>query len=296
MSSTEPEKNTLYTFEVFEDKRFRGGSKLDAAYQTVLRRLRISPPPALDVARALRTYAAQFPLNIRWYDDAVKHEQKKRVALICVVITVAVSAIGGMLGLAVLSGSRGTVLTAQLGALISGVLLCLQLLTSVTDFKARFAVFWKARSELKEALYTFEDKWKGRVEDKTLAEFQKDLREELAKARMIGAQEQEAFFATLKSPGEILTTAMTAFDQVKSSVGNVIAKVAEKTAGKVARQEAAQKAYDEAVGLQAGCERRVAQLVTMQKPDELEKAKLKLVEAQVAVAQARSQLDAARGN
>ena len=56
--------------------------------------------------------------------------------------------------------------------------------------------FWKASSELKQLLYTFQDKWKNKASDNhTLKpEFIADVQLEIAKAKAVAQNEQDQFF------------------------------------------------------------------------------------------------------
>jgi hypothetical protein len=60
------------------------------------------------------------------------------------------------------STSTGNV-TAQVTALLTGLLAVHKSLSSWLDKRKVIGNFWKAESDLKTKLYAFEDKWKGKV-------------------------------------------------------------------------------------------------------------------------------------
>lgn len=218
-----------YEFEGADDKRVRGrGAARDAAYVTLLDRIG-APDNVLrrldrdgSTRRRLDRFCCDYVLNIQWYDEHLKQQQRWRkiwIAIFLVVGTLAVVAASWM-AWHELDGSKSpgpaATVGAQITVLIGGLVGVFKTLASLSDTKTRIALFWKARSNLKERLYRFEHRWRDRVVvDGDIAPgFLADLERELDCAARISAEEQLGFFATYKSPTEVLDSLMTTAEEV----------------------------------------------------------------------------------
>src|SRR6266498_1468448 len=98
--------------------------------------------------RAIALWGIEFPLNIRWYTTAIPAQERalrwsRRISLALGVVTLA-----------------GT--TAQVGVLAAGIFGVMQSLAAGSDPKSRLGGFRKARADLKEAMFTFQENWRGR--------------------------------------------------------------------------------------------------------------------------------------
>jgi hypothetical protein len=101
----------------------------------------------------------------------------------------------------------------QLTVFAGGALTVLQVIAALTDGKARLTIFWKAASDLKELLYTFEAKWCGKAMGE--AGFVDAVEEALRNARAVTRAERMDFFATLRSPSDVVAIASNAADVLR---------------------------------------------------------------------------------
>lgn len=250
------ENQVLYAFERGSKElqlpparrtREHAGQELEILKQ----RLRIPNEAKLpeELEKLLLRYCTETTLNILWYERARRREQRAmhlRTYLMIGLMTVA-------LGLICVSAFRPVENSAAQGSavfpfafLAGGALTVLQVVAGLGDNKARLAIFWKASADLKEALYTFEHKWHGRVYQGTplslSGDFDAAVSEELRLASTVTRSERLEFFATLRSPSDVVAVA-------SGAVTNLRAQRAEGTAAASARGEriaAARKAASEA--------------------------------------------------
>ena len=207
-----------------------------------------------------KRYAMDVPQNILWYTAATEDEQRemeRKGRWVQVIGLVALVVIVGSAFIPLLKVPYGTVIGTQIGVVIAGVFGALQVLAGHVDNRARMAVFWKSRADLKEIMYRFEDKWKGKaVRDKKFTDnFQAALESVLRDARAIGDAEREAFFATYRSPTEMIAAAQTI-------VGAVQAKAAAAVAGRAAAGAATVPAVTQAIPADSGARPAPAQITT----------------------------------
>jgi hypothetical protein len=194
--------------------------------------------------RALARWAIEFPLNIQWYDQAIPRQQ--RVFGLSRGLSLG-------LGLATIVGTTVLVLlnqgvnTSQFGVLIAGIFGVMQLLAAGSDPKAQLGGFRKARADLKESMFTFQETWRGRVvitdaadPDKGLPspDFMTALYQEIRTGRKIAREERDTFFGTFKSPTEILGVASSAVDVLRSRRTELVGAIKDAGAGEVAHDAA----------------------------------------------------------
>lgn len=101
-------------------------------------------------------------------------------------------------------------LTAQVTAVLTGLLAVHKSLSSWLDKRKVVGNFWKAESDLKTKLYAFEDKWKGQATQvakeqgkeikKFKDDFLKDVQAIIVEARAIVQDEQSKFFDSVTYP------------------------------------------------------------------------------------------------
>jgi hypothetical protein len=205
-----------------ESRRTRELARKDIA--TLLVRLGRKPDEietllaAPEIERPLLRYALDVPMNIAWYERAkIRAAREQRIALAGVIalglgaltISTVVPRFAAEHDVAIATGQ----ITLFLG-LAYGVL---QVVAAVTDQKAKLAGFCKASADLKEALFTFEDNWRGKpVADggKLAADFASALLQETAGARRIAREERDAFFTGLKSPTDVTAALGSAVEAV----------------------------------------------------------------------------------
>jgi hypothetical protein len=173
----------------------------------------------------LVSYCTEVILNIEWYDEARRREQRANAWLTTLMVIVMGVALG-LIGWSALSNAiqdGGARATMPLVLFAGGALTALQVMGALGDRKARLALFWKAGADLKEGLYTFEHAWgggKGLVSGHgpTAAkdEFVAALDEQLRSARAIARAERLEFFATIRSPSDVAAVALSGADSLRA--------------------------------------------------------------------------------
>src|SRR4029079_17489276 len=104
----------------------------------------------------------------------------------------------------------------QLTIFAGGALTVLQVIAALADGKALLTIFWKASSDLKELLYTFEQKWCGKAAVEAGggfcagSGFCEAVDEALRASRAVTRAERVDFFATLRSPSDVVAIASNA--------------------------------------------------------------------------------------
>jgi hypothetical protein len=177
--------------------------------------------------RAIMLWAMEFPLNIRWYNQEIPKHQKafdrSRHASIAF-------GIGMVALLVVLIFRNGAVGTAQFGVVVTAIFGVLQILAAGSDPKARLGAFRKARADLKEAMFTFQENWRDRsilLEGSDAApqpspDFMTAIYQDIRAGRKIARDERDAFFDTFKSPTDILGAASTSLDALRARRGELV--------------------------------------------------------------------------
>jgi hypothetical protein len=166
-----------------------------------------------EARRLLFRWATDVPLNIAWYEQRPRWNRWDQGFGIALVLTLGLA----LLTVTAFKGFDAALAKASSGAgialAVTFVLTLLQLVANLTDRKARIGAFWKASSDLQERLYTFQDRYRGkpileRVDghtDRVSIPFTVALTEEIAKARTIAREERTSCFASLISPGDLLS-------------------------------------------------------------------------------------------
>jgi hypothetical protein len=169
-------------------------------------------------------YCTDIILNILWYERARKDAERKNrrlTALMVFLMAVALVLIG-LVGMSSASNKgEGTPTAYSLTLLAGATFTVLQILATMTDAKSRLSIFWKAGADLKEKLYSFERQWCGKVFDdektpKLSAAFAQAAEDDLKSARAITRAERLEFFATIKSPNDVLAIAIAAADTLRA--------------------------------------------------------------------------------
>jgi ABC-type multidrug transport system fused ATPase/permease subunit len=191
-----------------------------------------------DLRRLLMKYCMEVPGNIAWYEAARGRVEREFRAARALVIAIALITALVLAGMVVVNSQ---VVTAQVGALVVAVLFMLQVLAASVDKKAQIGAFWRASADLKEALYTFEHTWQGKVcgaDGAVAADFEMALWQEVRNARRIAREERDAYFATFRSPTEILSVATMSIEGLRARGAEAAALRAEDE--RVARSSAQQ--------------------------------------------------------
>jgi hypothetical protein len=171
--------------------------------------------------RLLMRFALEVPLNITWYQRRLA--QGLRIQRISVPVTIVAGVVA--LGLTGFLGANASPIDQKLNSTRVAVSVAvafgvLQMVASALDYKARIGGFWRAMSDLKEVLFTFEETWRGKAVMQAsggvpVPEFVLAVYKELGLARKIAVDERTSYFATFRSPTDIIQAAASAVDVVR---------------------------------------------------------------------------------
>ena len=195
----------------------------------------VAPFKTLDAEsqRLLRLWVNNVVMPIGWYDARIvtlerDRTQKNRAMKVVTWIGVACMAlfyVGGLMYEPV----RGLGLTAfQVSLLVTVALTAIEAATDASSLRQRYALFYKARADLRSLLYEFADRWGNTAEkpsDAPVTALPEDLRAAietgLAKARDVLQHEQEQFFNTLRFPSDLTNLLFNqALPAVRARVGD----------------------------------------------------------------------------
>lgn len=288
----------VYTFER-ESGQLRVGpssrrtvSDAKSELAVLRHRLGIDPGIALpaDCEEILLKYCTDVVLNIVWYDRARKREQQRNRNLTVLAVATMVLALLLLVASALpplLKEGGSTTSGVPVLVLSGAVLTVLQVLATLGDGKARLAIFWKAGADLKELLYTFEQKWhrtqsiqRAGVDPVVVSEeFLAAVHDDLRAARGITRAERLEYFATLRSPADVMALAIAAADSLRARRGEATTAVS----GREERVAEAKKTVAEARAAVLASEFRLKGLAGSEKASEetvLLKARAELVRAE----------------
>ncbi len=220
--------DALYVFEREpRDRRLpparRRGEDAAQSFKMLKRRLGIAEVQlTADLEKLLLRYCSDTILNILWYDRARRREQRantRRTYLMVLLMIVALVLLCGSAFLPFVLGTSSGAAMLPFALLAGGALTVLQVVAALSDGKARLSIFWKAGADLKEALYNFEHKWRGRVfhgdPPCVAAEFDAAVQEELKFAYAVTRAERLEFFANLRSPSDVFAVAISAMNNLR---------------------------------------------------------------------------------
>ena len=236
--------------------KYRSRQVAESEVDTLLARLELDPQqwaslkdnPELN--HLLVRYCMDFPLNIAWYENATRSmllRQRVGVLLVLGIGILALLLIAAPTLLPTLGGRAivdQTTPAAQIAVLTASFFGILHTVAAATDLKARIGGFWKAGSDLKEALFTFEENWRKKsliFDGAVSADFITALYQELRFARKVGREERTTYFNTFKSPTDLVTVATSALDVVRGRRQELLSLQREETAGQRNKDEAATK-------------------------------------------------------
>lgn len=156
--------------------------------------------------RPLLGFVTEHHLNIQYYQDQLRKRRCRRFCLFvgsCVLLVLVPVLIANMHS----ERSWDKVAIAQVTALLTGLIAVHRTVSSWMDQRNLVSLFWNAASDLKQALYTFEGKWRGMTREQGFAEA---LREGTAAAREVVIAEQKQFFSTTAYPSVNLLNVLRA--------------------------------------------------------------------------------------
>lgn len=176
-------------------------------------------------------HAADTAQNVLWYQGAMRRVEARMRYFRFAVVGVSAAILVPFGALAFHAYDEVTVDTmpttiAQIslfGTLFYGLL---KALAAGTNLKKELTAFWQARSDLKEALFTFAHSWRGRLRtplDLCSPDFNTALYEEMRNARLVVRTERTAFFEAFSAPEEILPTAMLPMGEASAAASAVAA-------------------------------------------------------------------------
>jgi len=221
------EQDYPYQFETQGGSSLRASSAADAYLQALEARLGFGRISAIVFENALRDFVINCHLSIAWYQKRINRELRWRQFYFCLSLAILVALPIGLMALPTLlsasphflpswlvgsapvapavpptaaAAPAGTT-TSQIGALLTGLLAFYRGISAWLDKRQVVAGYAKAMSDLKELLYTFEQKWDGvATEPSHELEFRQAIKEATAKSRTIVRLETEQYFSTLSYP------------------------------------------------------------------------------------------------
>jgi hypothetical protein len=160
----------------------------------------------------LQEYIRIFHLNISWYVTKIKAVSQKKKNFFRLGFGLIVLIPISIFGLTAMSGG---VTPSSFGAIVTlflTVILGLYKATSVWLESKKFeGLFWQASSDLKNRLYSMENRWEERVDGNTIEDFIEEVESEIIEGRKIVQEETRGFFEHYTTPildvGGILTSA-----------------------------------------------------------------------------------------
>jgi hypothetical protein len=187
-------------------------------------------------------WAIEFPLNIKWYDAQIPRQQRYYNWSRNLAIVISAAMILGTTALVLL---KENVTVSQLGVLVAGIFGVLQMIAAGSDPKARLGGFRKARADLKESMFTFLESWTNRATESQGAQglrptpdFVTALLQEIRSGRKIARDERDTYFGTYKSATEILGSANTALDALKTRRTDLAGVLKDASAVETSREQA----------------------------------------------------------
>jgi hypothetical protein len=195
----------------------------------------------------IHRFCMEISVNIAWYARKLRRERSWQafwsVAAVILGIAILALIIAPTLAFAPTARDQGSqaIIAAQVGILGADALGTLQMLSSVVDVKARVGAFWKASADLKELLFTFEARWRGRALDggsKLTDDFKTAVVEAVQQARRIAREERDTFFGSYRSPTEVLSTVGSVLDVVRGRRQELATVQREALAARTSMQDA----------------------------------------------------------
>lgn len=213
--------NNIYSFENQGRRKFSDPKSEEAAVKEFATRLKLTDNSYKKHQDILLEFILNHHKVISRYNELKDREMRlrKQFTVVSLVLLFAIPLLIFAIG-AWLPGDKGSV-TAQVTAMLTGLLGVHRSLSSWMDKRKIIGNFWKAESDLKTKLYAFEDKWRdkamqtatenGRTINKLKDDFLNDARAAIADARAIVQDEQSKFFDAVTYPtidlGEMLKDA-----------------------------------------------------------------------------------------
>ncbi|MDQ7249166.1 hypothetical protein [Dongia sedimenti] len=156
--------------------------------------------PADIFENRLRDFVINCHLSIAWYERKIKRELKWRWGYFVVSLGL-LALIPIALWLATKYLPEGTDTATKFGAILTGLLAFYRGISAWLDKRQVVAGYSKAMSDLKDLLYTFEQKWDGAATvPEREEEFTQAIKDAIARSRAIVRLETQEYFSTLAYP------------------------------------------------------------------------------------------------
>jgi hypothetical protein len=205
LDSPEPDLISIYCFEENGRRQFPDKNSEDAALKEFKDRLEIKGIADDDHRDVLLNFILNYHKVISRYEELRTKEIRWRGVFtgLSLFLLFAIPFL-----IFKISNNDGVV--PQLTAVLTGILAVHKSFSSWLDKRIVVGNFWKAESDLKTKLYSFEDKWKGKSTEalsekepdkfKLKIDFLKEASAAIAEARAIVQDEQTKFFAAVTYP------------------------------------------------------------------------------------------------
>lgn len=186
---------SIYLFENQGRRKFGDRQSEEAALKEFAARLAFADADHAGHRDVLLNFILSYHKLILRYKDLRLREKRLRFLFTAISLVLLFLIPILIYGIARLPGTEGVV-TAQVAAMLTGLLAVHKSLSSWMDKRKVVGNFWKAESDLKAKLYAFEDKWKGKTmqDGKLKDEFLNEARAAIREARAIVQDEQAKFF------------------------------------------------------------------------------------------------------
>ena len=163
----------------FEDKRFshRNETRSTEALKAFVNRLGLSQEAKAALQHILLDYVTDVHLRITWYSRKIKQDRFLRNLYIS--LTILLIGVLPILLILVTDIFSSNTQIAQVSALLSGLLGIHKGFASWLEQRRVISGFWKAKADIKEALYELEDKHKkasdSSWEEREVEDLKKDM-------------------------------------------------------------------------------------------------------------------------
>jgi hypothetical protein len=202
MGALRMENRPSYHFEESARKQsIRTPEYADQALAAFTNRLGITGTPAT-LEDLLREYVIEVQLNIDWYVRRLERERLMQWMFTAFSVVLLIGIPPLIAWLSHRDDSKTVWTAAQLTAMITGILAIHKTLAAWVDKRQLFGHFWRTSAELKELLYSFEQRWYGKATTgaEPNIEFVQALQADIARARQIVRQERQGFYDIYQSP------------------------------------------------------------------------------------------------
>jgi hypothetical protein len=216
-----------YDFEKIRANKFsyRPKKKASIYFEKFTDRLSLTEAECCKYKPELSNYILEYHLNIFWYNEKLKIEKQRRIlfTILSFVLLIAIPFIPLCISFLDKNIANTQVLSSipsQITAILTGLLGVQKALSSWLDKRKLVGHFWKASADLKEALYSFENKWKEKDVSELADSFVEDIESGIQAARTIIRKERETFFQMYSLPSvDVMGQLKTAGDSAKNIVG-----------------------------------------------------------------------------